>query len=336
MSLVIGRDQIDKIIEREKPKRVGLEAPDGLLDHLLRLSQEITKKHGVETVVLLDNTWGTCDLVNFDVKRLGVDLVFNIGHSIGVEKLGRHTYLIDAEYRADFRPVLDRAVELLRKSGYSSVGVVTISNHKSQLDAAIEYLRQKGIEAQKGEAEGPLFDGQVFGCNFHSARKIIGDVQAFLFMGQSRFHSLGVCLSTRKPTFMLDPFFNEVVNIAPEAALFEKKAILSIYKARDARSFGIIMSLKEGQLFRKQALELKQELEKLGKVVQLFSLREITAQRLKALRGIDAFIETACPRVSMDNYDFDRPVLSYQQGMGLVRLFKGQEMGDVFDYSFWV
>jgi 2-(3-amino-3-carboxypropyl)histidine synthase len=336
VSLQIRESQIQKIMEKEKPKSVAFQAPDGLLTDVVRLAGEVERKYGVETVILLDPTWGTCDLANFDAKRLGVDLIFNIGHSVNTEKLGRYTYMIDAEYEVNFRPSLDKAISLIKERGFRRVGVVTISNHKSQLNWVVEYLRKKEIDAIKGVAEGALFDGQVFGCNYHSARNIAEEVDCFLFLGQSRFHAIGVYLSTRRPTFMVDPFFNEVVDMMKEAQTFEKKAVLSILRAKEAKSIGIISSLKEGQYFRKQAVELKKELEKLGKVVFMFSLREITAERLRAVRGVEAFIETACPRVSLDHDGFDRPVLSYQQALGLIRVLKGKDVGDIFDYSFWV
>lgn len=336
VNLIIKEEQIDRILSQQRPKKVGLEAPDGMLNALVPLARRIEQKYGIQTIIILDHTWGTCDLVNFDVNRLGVDLVLNIGHSIGTERLGRYTYLIDAEYDVGFDDVIQKAVHLINEKRLEPIGVITISNHKSYLEQAISKFKEMGIDARKGEAEGALFDGQVFGCNFHSARKIRDDVNAFFFLGQSRFHAIGVYLATRKPTFMLDPFFNEVVDVKSEGDLFEKKAILSIYKAKDAKTFGIITSLKEGQYFKNQAYEIKSELEGLGRDVVMFSLREITSERLQAVRNIEVFIETACPRIAMDNENFDRPILSYQQALGLIRLIKGEEIGDIFDYSFWV
>ena len=334
VSVSIREDQISKIIAEQKPKKIGIQAPDGLLNTVLGLAEMIEEKHGVETMILYDPSYGTCDLMNLDVRRLGLDLVLNLGHSVGIDKIG-NTYLVDVEYNVDFRPVLDLALEQFRGK-FSRIGVVTISNHKSQLDAAVMYLTDKGMSAVKGESEGMLFDGQVFGCNYYSARNIAKDVDAFFFLGQSRFHAIGVQLNTRKPTFMLDPFFNLVEDMDKEAELVERKAILSVLKARDAERIGVIVSMKEGQLFRKQAEEIRDKLTGLGKKTYLFHLREVNAQRVAAIRGIDAFVETACPRVALDNEDFDRPVLSYEQALGLIRLLEGKELGDMFNSGFWV
>jgi 2-(3-amino-3-carboxypropyl)histidine synthase len=330
----IREDQISKIIAEQKPKKIGIQAPDGLLSTMLELAEMIEEKHGVETMILYDPSYGTCYLMNFDARRLGLDLVLNLGHSVGVDKIG-NTYLVDVEYNVDFRPVLDLALKQI-KGKFSRIGVVTISNHKSQLDAVVMYLTDKGMSALKGESEGMLFDGQVFGCNYYSARNIAKDVDAFFFLGQSRFHAIGVRLNTRKPTFMLDPFFNLVEDMDKEAEQVERKAILSVLKAKDAERIGVIVSMKEGQLFRKQAEEVRDRLTGLGKKTYLFHLREVNAQRVAAIRGIDAFVETACPRVALDNEDFDRPMLSYEQALGLIRLLEGKELGDMFSSGFWV
>jgi 2-(3-amino-3-carboxypropyl)histidine synthase len=335
VSISIREDQIAKVIEENKPNKIGIQAPDGLLNTVLDLADRIEEKYGIEAMILFDPSYGTCDLMNVDAKRLGLDLVLNLGHSVGVDKIGRYTYLIDVEYAVDFEPVLDMAVNQL-KGKFGRVGVVTISNHKSQLDGALAYLNGKGLAAVKGRSEGMLFDGQVFGCNYYSAKSLIGDVDAFLFLGQSRFHAIGVRLGTRKPTFMLDPFFGLVEDMSKEAELVERRAILSVLKAKEMERFGIIVSMKEGQLFRKQAEEIRQKLGALGKRTYIFHMREVSAQRVAAIRGIDAFVETACPRVALDNEEFDRLMLSYDQALGLIRLLEGRELGDMFSSGFWV
>src|SRR5271157_5912887 len=146
VSVSIREDQISKIIAEQKPRKIGIQAPDGLLNTVLGLAEMIEEKHGVETMILFDPSYGTCDLMNFDARRLGLDLILNLGHSVGVDKIGKYTYLVDVEYGVDFGPVLDLALEQF-KGKFSKIGVVTISNHRSQLDAAVSYLSDKGMSA---------------------------------------------------------------------------------------------------------------------------------------------------------------------------------------------
>nr|AIE93822.1 diphthamide synthase subunit (dph2) [uncultured marine thaumarchaeote AD1000_40_H03] len=50
-------------------------------------------------------------------------------------------------------------------------------------------------------------------------------VDANLFLGQSNFHAAGIALSTKKPTYVLDPYFNEVRDVSKFAQTLEKKQL---------------------------------------------------------------------------------------------------------------
>ena len=71
------------------------------------------------------------------------------------------------------------------------------------------------------------------------------------------------------------------------------------------------------------------------RVVQL-AMRDITPERLAPLRDVDAFIQTACPRISIDGFTFDRPVLSIPQADALVSLLEGREIGEFLQRPKWI
>ncbi|MEK6944313.1 MAG: diphthamide synthesis protein, partial [Thermoproteota archaeon] len=100
-------------------------------------------------------------------------------------------------------------------------------------------------------------------------------------------------------------------------------------------TFGIIVGLKEGQLSKTTVLKFKRELEKEGKTVQLFALTDITNERLKNLKGIDAFIQVACPRISTDN-QFDKPVLSTPQANALLKLLRKESIEGYLQIPHWL
>ena len=186
-----------------------------------------------------------------------------------------------------------------------------------------------------GDGKGQLNDGQVFGCEFYPVMDTKNAVDANLFLGQSNFHAAGIALSTDRPTYVLDPYFNEIRDVTEFAQTLQKKAVLTVYKAAEAESFGIIVGLKEGQFSKTTALKFKRELEGLGKKVQLFALTEITDDKLRNLKGIDAFIQVACPRISTDNH-FHKPVLSTPQANALIKVLKKEEMGNFLQVSHWL
>ena len=196
-------------------------------------------------------------------------------------------------------------------------------------------MEQGGVRVVVGRGKGQLNDGQVFGCEFYPAMEARDAVDANIFMGQSNFHASGVALSTDKPTYVLDPYFNEIRDVTEFAQTLQKKSILAVYKAAEAETFGIVVGLKEGQFSKTTALKFKRELESLGKRVQLFALTDITDDKLRNLKGIDAFIQVACPRISTDNH-FHKPVLSTPQANALLRVLRKENADRIFQVQHWL
>ena len=330
--IVIDEERIFKEIESKKPVSVSLNGPDGILPQVQETAMNITKRFGIPAYVLADTTWGTCDLNSNGSKVLGAEIQFNIGHTINTESFEKNLVLINAYDDIEFDSVAKKCVDILKGK---KISLVTDSQHLHQMDKVNEILTSGGIEVKIGKGKGQLNDGQVFGCEFYPATELKDKVDAYVFLGQSNFHAAGIALSTNMPTYVLDPYFNEVREVTEFAQKLKKKATLAIYKAADAQSFGIIIGLKEGQLSKVFALKFKKELEKEGKTVQLFALTDITNERLKNLKGIDAFIQVACPRISTDN-QFDKPVLSTPQANALLKILRHESIEGYLEIPHWL
>ena len=330
--IIINEERIFKEIEEKNPASVSLNGPDGILPQVQETAKRITKKFGIPAYILADTTWGTCDLNTNGAKVLGSEIQFNIGHTINTESLEKNLVLIDAFDDVEFDSVAKKCTELLRGK---TISLVTDSQHLHQVDKVEKILTESGIDVKIGKGKGQLNDGQVFGCEFYPASDLKKEVDAYVFLGQSNFHAAGIALSTNLPTYVLDPYFNEVREVTEFALQLKRKATLAIYKAADAKSFGVIVGLKEGQLSKVFALKIKKELEKEGKEVQLFALTDITNDRLRNLRGIDAFIQVACPRISTDN-QFDKPVLSTPQANALLKILRKEDIGEYLEIQHWL
>ena len=311
------RKEFSKKLTEKNPASVSLNGPDGILPQVQETAMKISEKFGIPAYILADTTWGTCDLNSNGAKVLSSEIQFNIGHTINTESLEKNLVLIDAFDDVEFENVAKKCVKLLNGK---TVSLVTDSQHLHQVEKVEKILTEGGIKVKIGKGKGQLNDGQVFGCEFYPATELKKEVDAYVFLGQSNFHASGIALSTNLPTYVLDPYFNEIREITEFAQKLKKKATLAIYKAAEARTFGVIVGLKEGQLSKVFALKIKKELEKEGKKVQLFALTDITNERLRNLKGIDAFIQVACPRISTDN-QFDKPVLSTPQANALLENF---------------
>ena len=330
--IVIDEKKIFEVIKERKPLSVALNGPDGLLPKVQDLALKIGKKFGIPAYLLADTTWGTCDLNSIGAKILNAEILFNIGHTNRIEIFEKNVIMIDAFDDISFDKVTKKCIELVRGK---TISLITDSQHLHQIESVKKMLEENGIDVKIGKGKGQLNDGQVFGCEFYPATETMDKVDANVFLGQSNFHAAGVALATNRPTFILDPYFNEIQEITEFARKLQKKATLAIYKAAEAETFGVIVGLKEGQLSKLTALKFKKELENLGKTVHLIALTEITNERLRNLKDIDAFIQVACPRISTD-MKFDKPILSTPQATALIKILRKENIDEYFQIQHWL
>ena len=145
--------------------------------------------------------------------------------------------------------------------------------------------------------------GQVLGCTYAAAKSAGAD--AYLFVGTGVFHAVGVSLATGKPTFALDPYGDGGVQEGSADRLLRKRFV-QIEKAKSAKTFGILLSSKSGQCWK----ELAMRLESLSPDASVVLIREVSEMQLRNL-GFDAYVNTACPRLALDDQSrFPMPVLS--------------------------
>ncbi len=334
MTVKIDENEVFRIIETKSPKVILVNAPGGLLRQTKELMEQVRKRYGVTAILSGDSCFGICDTVDDEVGKLQADLALHIGHNAAVERASEHTYLIDAVDDVEFSGVMETAAKAL--APYRRVGLATFSQHLHQLHPVREALEARGFQVRVGKGNNLMLEGQVFGCDFSTAFPIRDEVDAFALLGESEFHAVGLALATGKPTFMLDPYMEEVTDMKEAAEERLKKAILAVYKARDARVFGVITGLKEGQKMLGRSRWISKRLEMSGRKVVQLAMREVTAERLAPHREIEAFVQTACPRISIDGFTFDRPVFSIPQADALVALIEGREMGEFLERAKWI
>jgi 2-(3-amino-3-carboxypropyl)histidine synthase len=92
----IDEEKIFSTINEKKPRSVALDGPDGLLKKIQSCAHKLTEKFSIPVYVIGDTSWGSCDLNIHAAEILGVDILFNIGHTIAMEKFGDKVIMIDA------------------------------------------------------------------------------------------------------------------------------------------------------------------------------------------------------------------------------------------------
>jgi 2-(3-amino-3-carboxypropyl)histidine synthase len=93
----------------------------------------------------------------------------------------------------------------------------------------------------------------------------------------------------------------------------------SISEAKQAETFGVLVGLKPGQSRLRDAIKIKDELESKGKKALLLAAREITPEVLMQFPTVEAFVNTACPRLVLDDSPrFFRPMLTINEARAVI------------------
>lgn len=289
-------NDILKALDSKDAKKIAVQLPEGLKHYAPEISKAL-KNEGYEVIISGDACWGACDLA-LDALDCA-DVLVHVGHT----PVTNHKNVIYIPYRQDISLfVLDGAVETLKK--YNTAAVVTTIQHSHMSKDMVEYLKNKGVNAVAGAGIGRTPEcAQVLGCTYETAK--IAKADAYLFVGTGVFHAIGVSLAVKKPVYVLDPFGSgELSEVSGDRLL--RKRFVQIEKAKKAKSFGILLSSKSGQCRR----ELAEHLASLSENASVVLIREVSDMELRNL-GFDAYVNTACPRLSADDQSrFSTPVLS--------------------------
>ena len=110
--IVIDEESIFREIRERKPVSVAINGPDGILPAIQDAASNITKEFGIPAYVLADTTWGSCDLNSNGASVLGADVLFNVGHTIGVQMWDKHVVMIDAFDDIPFEKIAEKAAKI--------------------------------------------------------------------------------------------------------------------------------------------------------------------------------------------------------------------------------
>jgi len=304
-------ERIKQEITKLGAKRVLLQLPEGLKPEGLRLAK-IVEKAGALPIISADPCYGACDIATAEAERLGVELIVHFGHAKMVKHERVPTVYVEARATVTIDDAVAQAVPLLGEWG--KIGLATTVQHVQALDEVREILVRAGKIVVIGDAGRINYAGQVTGCDYSNVESIANEVEAFLFIGGGQFHALGIALSTSKPTIIADPYEKRAYSIDAAAQKILKQRWACIEEAGHAKTFGVLIGLKLGQKRLEEALKVKEEIEKSGKTAFLFAVREVLPETLMEFPAVDAYVNTACPRISLEAASkFPKPVLTVNE-----------------------
>lgn len=302
-------DTIKDKIQELNAKNVILQFPEGLKTDAIMVAEEINSVvDDVNIIIDADPCFGACDLADNKVNG-HVDLVVHFAHTALPIKTECPVLYIEAHSSADINaPILDAINKL--DDDVKTIGLVTTTQHIHKLDDMIEIFKSNGYTVVLDNGIGTS-TGQVLGCNFTSIKNL--NVDVIVYVGSGDFHALGVKLFTKKPVILADPFTGQARDIDKFYDKILRIRFARITKAKSAKSYGIIISSKKGQLRFELALKLRDLLEEHGLKAQILNMDYIAPDRLLPF-NLDAFVMTACPRIAIDDSAmYKKPVITPQE-----------------------
>jgi 2-(3-amino-3-carboxypropyl)histidine synthase len=305
-------------------KRVLIQLPEGLKGEAPRLAK-VVEKAGALPIVSADPCYGACDLAVSEAESLGADLIVHYGHAKLLKYEKVPTIYIEARATISITEAVEKALPLMEN--WHKIGLATTVQHVQTLDEAKEMLIHAGKTVMIGDAGRLNYPGQVVGCDYSNAKSIAEDVEGFLFIGGGRFHALGLALATSKPTVVADPYEKRAYQIDEEAQKIQKQRWASIQEAQKAKTFAVLVGLKPGQKRLEEALTMREKLEKAGKDAYIFAIREIIPEMVMNFPTVDAYVNTACPRISLDAPSkFQKPMLTLNEALVVVGEISWKEL----------
>lgn len=195
---------------------------------------------------------------------------------------------------------INAATREYRKIGIFST--VQFMKNTNEVKAALE---------KKGKSVG-IAKKEVIGCDLADAKALEKKAECFVFLGSGKFHPYA--LETEKEIFIANPLTNEVSKVDRiEVERFIKRKEQMRALTINANVLGILVSTKPGQQRLKDAIALKKRLEKKGKHVYIFTFDTLVPEELANFPQIQAWINSACPRIVDDWHRFDKPIVNIDE-----------------------
>lgn len=287
-------------------RRVAIQLPEGLKLRASEISDALFDATGSEIIIIGRPCYGACDYYT-DYKKIA-DALVHYGHA-AMPSLGEDSDVLFIEARADvsITDSLPRHIDKLP----DTVGILASIQYVGLIPQAKKMIEDSGRKALVSEGDlRTRYPGHVLGCDCSAAERIIDSVKAFLFLGEGDFHPLAAAFGTDLELFVFNPVTGEMRNIDNIRDRMLRKRFAAITTASEGERFMVIVCNKVGQNRTVEAKKVMQMLRDAGKKAYMMALDEVSPEALAHYR-VDAFVNTACPRIAMDeSARFDKPMLT--------------------------
>ncbi|XP_062516867.1 2-(3-amino-3-carboxypropyl)histidine synthase subunit 1-like [Corticium candelabrum] len=310
--------------------RVALQFPEGLLMFATTIADIIERFTSADTLIMGDVTYGACCIDDFTAKALGADFLVHYGHSclVPIDTTEITTLYVFVDIKLDAQHFVDTIRHNFRRE--ERLALVGTIQFVSTLQAVYEML-SKEYDLVLPQVK-PLSPGELLGC---TSPRLPKDIDALVYLADGRFHLESIMISNPSvPAFKYDPYskifsreyYDHETMIGVRQAMIER--------ASKAKRFGLILGTLGRQGNPKVLQDLEEKIKLAGLECITVLMSEIFPEKLKLFPDIDAWVQIACPRLSIDwGQEFDKPLLTPYEAMVAIGHVQWQDIYPMDFYS---
>lgn len=304
-------------IKKNNAKRVALQMPEGLLIYSLIISDILEQFCSVETVVMGDVSYGACCIDDYTARALDCDFIVHYAHSclVPIDITAIKVLYVFVTINIDETHLINTIkLNFDKGSQLACFGTIQFNPTIHSIRAKLQDDDEKVMYIIPPQTM-PLSKGEVLGCT--SARLDKEQINAMIYIGDGRFHLESAMIHNPEiPAFRYDPYSRKFTR-----EYYDQKQLLEVREdavriASKSEKIGLILGAlgRQGNPITLDNLEKKFSAH--GKKVVKIILSEIFPQKLSMFDDIDAFVQVACPRLSIDwGYAFNKPLLTPYEAM---------------------
>ncbi|XP_065178938.1 2-(3-amino-3-carboxypropyl)histidine synthase subunit 1-like [Sycon ciliatum] len=297
-------------IRQLEAKCVALQFPEGLLMFACTISDILERFTDAETLVMGDVTYGACCVDDYTASALGADLLVHYGHSclVPVDSMHMKMLYVFVDVQIDTKHLTD-TVQTHFVAGQDSLALVSTIQFVAALQSAAQTLRSFGYKVLVPQSK-PLSPGEILGCT--SPRLSKEDASALLYVGDGRFHLESAMIANPNlPAYRYDPYSKVFSREHYDTPVMHSMRSQAISRAASSRCVGLILGTLGRQGSCKILDSLRQRITDSGRQCVTVLLSEIFPAKLALFDNVDAWVQVACPRLSIDwGTAFSKPLLT--------------------------
>nr|MBE5724782.1 putative diphthamide biosynthesis protein 1 [Cucujiformia] len=230
-------------------------------------------------------------------KRLGVDLLVHYGHSclIPVDQTkGVKVLYIFVDIKIDPRHFLDTIKHNFPVN--SKLALVSTIQFLATLQGVANELKDCGYEVTLPQSK-PLSAGEILGCTAPDVRC----TDIVIYLGDGRFHLEAIMIANPKTqAYKYDPYEKEFTREYYSYEEMNSYRNMCVEYSAKCCKFGVIMGTLGKQGNPSVVEYMRQALNDKNKQVVIILLSEVFPKKLELFPQLDAFVQIACPRLSID------------------------------------